>query len=220
MEMSTLLLMLIWIVYVIGDGGYDDSEYEYDDEYEYGYDEYYDNDDSDYKFESSPYKTLTSSEHAILQKKLDEFKKNWKLVKTVGEDNYEYIFEWNCFCATCLELPKYINVKDDKIISIKFSDKLSYDYYENEEIISPKTRKEFDLKLPNYGCDNLYLHSKHYHNIEGLFHILQQSLHPNYYDPNRHIISMTFDKKLQLRNHQKFYVLSLHSFYPYYITLH
>merc|ERR1712228_823268 len=30
----------------------------------------------------------------------------------------------------------------------------------------------------------------------GLFHILQKSLHPNYYDPNRHIISMTFDKRL------------------------
>eukprot|EP01083_Nonionella_stella_P114234 337532_1 len=151
----------------------------------------------DLKFETSPFvKTLSASDHTVFKKKIDEFYTNWQLHKTVGDDTYEYIFEWNCFCATCLELPKYIHVKEDKIVSIKFSDQLSYDYYNNENHMSPKTKTQFDLKIPNYGCDNLYLHSKHYHNIEGLFHILQQSLHPNYYDPNRHIISMTFDEKL------------------------
>eukprot|EP01084_Bolivina_argentea_P131413 231957_1 len=154
--------------------------------------------DIKYSLSPPPFKTitLTTSEHAILQKSVDEYYKNWKLSKTVGEGEYDYIFEWNCFCSTCLELPKYISIKDDKIISIKYSDQLSYDYYENEDNISPKTQKKLNLIIPNYGCDNLYLHSKHYHNIEGLFHIIQQSLHPNYYDPNRHIISITFDKEL------------------------
>ena len=156
--------------------------------------------DEDFKFESTPYKSISPQEHAILEKKLNDFEESWKSVNDAADDKYEYIFEWNCFCATCLEIPKYIKVEENKIVSIKFSDNLNYDYYENEKDTTPKTKKEFELLLPNYGCDNLYLHSKHYHNVDGLFHILHQSLHPHYYDPNRHVISMTFDKRLQLRH--------------------
>merc|ERR1712087_493181 len=67
-------------------------------------------------------------------------------------------------------------------------DQTSYEYVE-----AGKSR-EFELKLPKYGCDDLYLHSKHYHDIGGLFKIIKKSMSPHYYDPNRHIISMTFDK--------------------------
>jgi len=153
-------------------------------------------DNIEYQFKSSPYKTLSVDEHSKAQQKVKQFHENWRLQKIVHDDNYEYIFEWNCFCATCLEIPKYVRVTDDKIVAIKFSDKLEYDYYPNEHEISPQTQRQFTLALPNYGCDDLYLHSKHYHTMEGLFHILQQSLHPSHYDPNRHIISMTFDTTL------------------------
>ena len=154
--------------------------------------------DDDITYESTPYKTISGSEHQKIKNQLDLFQKNWIKTKTASSNNYEYIFEWNCFCSTCLELSKFISVLDNKINKIAFSDKLKYDYYDydNNDNINIKSLKEFDLKLPAYGCDDLYLHSKHYHSIDDLFQILQQSLHPNYYDPNRHIISMTFDKKL------------------------
>merc|ERR1712087_294968 len=99
----------------------------------------------------------TITEHQEYLQSIDEFERQWDLHKTLGDDQYEFIFEWNCFCATCLEIAKLIKVQDDGITSIQFSDQTSYDYVE-----AGKSR-EFELKLPKYGCDDLYLHSKHYH---------------------------------------------------------
>ncbi len=78
-------------------------------------------------------------------------------------DECDYIFEGNCFWVTFLELS---NVKDDKIVSVKYSDQLCH-----EKNILPQTETKIHLMIPNYGCDNLYLHSKRYHNIEGSFNI-------------------------------------------------
>ncbi len=77
---------------------------------------------------------------------------------------------------TCLEILKYINVGDGKILFIKDNDQLSYDYYKNEKSISPKTEKKSNWMMSNYGCDNIYSHS--------------WSSHPNYYEPNRYVISV------------------------------
>ncbi len=54
---------------------------------------------------------------------------------------------------------------------------IEYDYYKNEESISTETEKKLNSMIPNYVCDKLYLHSKHY-------------------DTNRRGISVTFDEEL------------------------
>ena len=148
-------------------------------------------------YESSPLKSITITDHHEYQQKISEFERQWTLHKTLADEEYEFIFEWTCFCATCLELPKLIKVQQDGVSSIQFSDQMGYDYYGSTEDMASSKAREFQLKLPNYGCDDLYLHSKHYHDVEGLFRILKQSLHPRYYDPNRHILSMTFDETLK-----------------------
>lgn len=111
-----------------------------------------------------------------------QMEKQWQIIKILSSQTYEYTFEWKCFCSTCLQIAKYIEITDDHIFNVEFS---------------ASTKKH--LSLPKAGCDDLYLDISHYHTIDDLFTIIKLSSHPSTYDPNLHKIHIGFDNELRYK---------------------